>query len=318
MRDKVSIIIPVYNSEDSINRCVNSIEENTYENYEVILIEDCSSDRSFETCKKLERKYDNIVCIQNSMNRGVSYTRNQGLKKASGKYLMFVDSDDWVEKDYVETFVNTIIKEQTNLVISGYVNHDEVQNGRTDIFGFPDIDTSRKIDYKECLEKLYEDRLIQILWNKIFLMDIVKENEIYFDETISIGEDFRFVLKYIEKMRQPEIILLDRPLYHYMRDNPNSLMSAAKLANIDEILVNLRMMKELLGEKKEKIEAELIQEREQQVQLYAYFIYRNSVYTKQEKKELLQQLDPKKWKGLYRRNRELVMKEKISGIVRRR
>lgn len=313
---KVSVIVPVYNSESSIKRCVESLVEGTYKELEVLLIDDCSKDQSLEQCKELENTYEQVICLKNQTNQGVSATRNRGLRQATGTYLMFLDSDDWVEANYVEMFVKTMEQEQVPLVISGYVNHDEVRNGRTDIFGFEGVEDLAKTDYRECLSTLFENCLIQILWNKIFLLETVKTNQIVFDEGISIGEDFRFVLQYLECMQDTEIALLNKPLYHYMRDNPNSLMSAAKLANIDEILWNQKKMKELLGESNSKIQSYLKQEREKQIELYAYLIYRNLSYSKYEKKMLMKQLDAKRWKVLYQKNRILELKEKISRIIK--
>ena len=96
---KVSIVIPVYKAADTITRCVESLEKNTYENLQIILIEDCSGDQTINVCKKLASMYDNVQCIENDENHGVSYTRNHGLDYADGNYLMFVDSDDYVEVD---------------------------------------------------------------------------------------------------------------------------------------------------------------------------------------------------------------------------
>ena len=105
---KVSIVIPVYKAADTITRCVESLEKNTYKNLQIILVEDCSGDQTINICKKLANTYDNVLCIENDQNHGVSYTRNQGLDYADGTYLMFVDSDDYVEADYVETMISVI------------------------------------------------------------------------------------------------------------------------------------------------------------------------------------------------------------------
>lgn len=312
MKDKVSIVIPVYNAEKTIERCVRSICEGIYDNVQVILIEDCSKDESWNVCQKLKKAYKSVECIQNERNRGVSYTRNKGLEIADGKYLMFVDSDDWVEPNYVEAFVNVQKESGSPLVVSGYINHDEVQNGKTEYFGFEGIDRHKLVDYKECLEKLFEDRFAQVLWNKIFQMEIVKQNHICFDESISIGEDFRFILMYLEKMQQDKIVLLNQLLYHYMRDNPQSLMASAKLTKIDELLKNQAQMQRMIGKSEEEITKKITEERKRQIELYCYFIYRNTSYSKMEKKQLMKELSGDKWKKFYNQNKKLDLKEKIA------
>ena len=118
MREKVSVIIPAFKAEKTIERCVKSIAEGNYQNIEIVLVDDCSPDMTFEKCKMLEKRYATVIVKQNKENRGVSYTRNQGLRYITGKYLMFVDSDDWVEPDYIERFVFEMERENLAIAIS--------------------------------------------------------------------------------------------------------------------------------------------------------------------------------------------------------
>ena len=133
---KVSIVIPVYKAADTITSCVESLEKNTYKNLQIILVEDCSGDQTIDVCKELANTYDNVLCIENDQNHGVSYTRNHGLDYADGTYLMFVDSDDYVEVDYIETMISAIscTDNESIMPVCGYINHDEKKNGRIDIF----------------------------------------------------------------------------------------------------------------------------------------------------------------------------------------
>lgn len=133
---KVSIVIPVYKAADTITRCVESLENNTYKNLQIILVEDCSGDQTIGVCRKLADMYDNVLCVENDQNHGVSYTRNHGLDYAEGTYLMFVDSDDYVVEDYVETMVTAVsdTEDEKIIPVCGYINHDEKKTGRTDIF----------------------------------------------------------------------------------------------------------------------------------------------------------------------------------------
>ena len=100
----VSIVVPVYNSEKTIERCLKSILQNTYKNIEIIIVDDFSSDNSYLICKKLSHQFHNIKIYQNDKNKGVSYTRNIGLSHCRGVYVLFVDSDDWIEKKTYKCF----------------------------------------------------------------------------------------------------------------------------------------------------------------------------------------------------------------------
>ena len=314
MEEKVSIIIPVYKAEKTIERCVQSIAKGTYQNVEIILVEDCSPDASLKKCRILEKKYDSVIVKHNIENRGVSYTRNQGLKCITGKYLMFVDSDDWVEPDYVKCFVNEMAKANLAMVISGYVNHDEVFNGRTDIFGWGNTGKSQVSDLSEKLPELYHNRLLQQLWNKIFRAEVVLENEICFDETISMGEDFRFILEYLAKVKQKsdKCVLIDRPLYHYIRDNQSSLMSTFSNENIAEPLKNISLMIPLLniGQKEQTLFYE--KEKDRIVGQYAYRIMHNSNCSITKKMDLIKEIAGSTWKKWFIKLSIICVKEKIA------
>ena len=172
MNDKVSIIIPVYNAESTIERCVVSLLQGEYSNIEIILVDDDSVDASWEICERLEKSNNQVIAVRNKWNRGVSFTRNAGLKLASGKYLMFVDSDDWVEKNFVNKMVETMNTNDIQLAIMGYVNHDEIHNGRLDYFKWNSFDKVKLIQLKQKILELYDQRMLQQLWNKIFLLEI--------------------------------------------------------------------------------------------------------------------------------------------------
>ena len=310
----MSLLYRSRKAEKTIERCVQSIAEGTYPNVEIILVEDCSPDASLKKCRILEKKYDSVIVKHNIENRGVSYTRNQGLKCITGKYLMFVDSDDWVEPDYVESFVNEMAKANLAMVISGYVNHDEVFNGRTDIFGWGNTGEIQVSALSEKLSELYHNRLLQQLWNKIFRTEVVLENEICFDETISMGEDFRFILEYLAKVKQKsdKCVLLDRPLYHYIRDNETSLMSTFGNENIAEPLKNISLMIPLLnlGQEEQKLFYE--KEKERIVGQYAYRIMHNSNCSITKKMDLLKGIAGSTWKKWFIKLSIICVKEKIA------
>ena len=122
----ISIIIPVYNAKNTLRRCVESIVYGEEREVEVILVEDCSKDDSWEICTKLEREFSQVKCYRNDKNRGVSYSRNQGLKKAHGEYVLFVDSDDWVSGRCVKRMIEMVTQYPDLFVICGYRYYDNV------------------------------------------------------------------------------------------------------------------------------------------------------------------------------------------------
>ena len=109
MEPKVSVIVPVYNAEQTLRKCVESLIFGLYRNIEVILVEDCSSDNSWALCQLLCEEFQSVRCVRNESNSGVSCTRNYGISLATGEYLCFVDSDDWVSGRYVSRLVTQTI-----------------------------------------------------------------------------------------------------------------------------------------------------------------------------------------------------------------
>lgn len=306
---KFSVIVPVYNAAATIERCVKSLIDCS-DDIQIILIEDCSKDDSRNVCCLLEQRYDSVLLLCNEQNRGVSYTRNRGLDAAEGEFILFVDSDDWVDGDYISVF-GQAVSEESRFAVCGYVNHDEKQNGRTDVYAWTDFENTKTVDLKQELEKLYNACLLQQLWNKIFVTDIIRKNGIRFDETISIGEDTRFVLDYIQKGNITEITLINRPLYHYMRDQAGSLMFRIGYESIDEPLKNLQKLYEIEGIDPLIAKQRLAEDRQKQLELYAYLIMHNMGMRRYEKRRLILNLDNTLGKHLYRKNSIILFKETI-------
>ena len=309
---KFSVIIPVYNAAHTIRRCVESIVNNTFKDIEIILIEDGSLDDSWEVCRKLAEEFTSVVALHNKKNSGVSYTRNRGLEQARGQYTMFVDSDDWVSPNYYETFARVVEQYDSKFAICGYVNHDEKQNGRTDEFKWKDFEGEKKTNLQSVLKELYDDCLLQQLWNKVFITSVIKENNIRFDESISIGEDFRFILEYLKAGEIETVVLINSALYHYMRDQDGSLMYRVGYESVEEPLKNLTKLYELMGLDAIEIETKVQEARQKQIEMYAYLIMHNAGMSRKEKKRLILALDSTRGQELYKENRNVYIKERVS------
>lgn len=172
----VSIIIPVYNSEKYINRCIQSILSQDYQEIEIILVNDGSKDNSLKLIKKYAQKYDNIK-VFTQKNQGPGVARNLGIKKSRGDYITFVDSDDYIEKDYIKILTESV--GNNDIIISGYKTIDEnmrLINER--------IPKGTKMDYVKYVSTCC----------KLYKKDLIVKNNIIFPSR-KIGEDVLFTLK---------------------------------------------------------------------------------------------------------------------------
>ncbi len=219
MQPKVSVIIPAYNAEKTIEKCLNSVIDQTYRNLEIIIINDGSQD---ETINKISKyREDKRVIIINQDNSGVSETRNRGIKKASGDYIMFIDSDDWLESNTIEELVN--ISRSKDVEVVRY-NCYYQENKKITVPSLYNL-ANKKIK-SEDFEK---ERVIEhFLLNKepiknfvmlLFIQKSVFENGLKFQKELYMMEDVYFYLNMFKEINS--IYFLDMALYHYC-DNENS------------------------------------------------------------------------------------------------
>lgn len=278
---KFSVIVPVYNAAKSIERCVDSLVKSSGNNSQIILVEDCSKDNSFEVCRCLAHKYSNVTLLHNEQNRGVSHTRNRGLDAATGEFILFCDSDDWVETDWSSVLINEASVNQSWLPICGFQeeNNLEVVNK---VQLWSDYGT---IDYVP-LHKAFDvfDRvLLQQLWTKAFQRTIIHKNNIHFDESQAMGEDLQFVLDYLEAGNFEGFSIISTPLYHY-NSNSGTLMSNFGLINRDEEYQRLQQLGRITRNE-ERYKDELKRMKENHV----YHILRSKLPMKK-KRELAHQI----------------------------
>lgn len=211
-KEKISIIVPVYNSQSTISKCINSLLRQTYENIEIILVDDGSCDHSLDICLFF-KNFDKRIKVFNKQNGGVSSARNFGIEMATGKFIMFCDSDDWVENTWCETMINLYIPEC--LVMSGYYCHYQDKNQW--IGEYIEDKVIPKEDY--LLTKKYGGFAP---WNKLFCLDKIKLNQIRFPDDITLGEDQLFVWRYLQCI-SGDIIYSKKPLNHYSWPEKQSL-----------------------------------------------------------------------------------------------
>lgn len=202
MKKRYSIIIPVYNCQDYIGRCIESIINQKYKNYEIILIDDGSSDNSGTICDEYAKDNKQIKVIHKK-NEGVSAARNDGLNQVSGKYICFLDSDDYIDKNYFDT-IDKIIEKHNEVELINFGFYSEVENSKfellsSDIINYKEKYYNSQIKIKKDFVNLWDNTMLYNIWNKIYLTKIIKENEITFPN-YNWGEDVEFNRIYLSKI----------------------------------------------------------------------------------------------------------------------
>lgn len=215
----ISIIIPIYNSDKYLATCINSVLKQTFSDFELLLINDGSTDGSEEICTEYEKK-DSRIKVYHKDNGGVSSARNLGLKKARGKWVCFMDSDDSAQKNYLFDLLVAVESEQTDLVIQGFKSIDR-EKEREIAFGNSFI----KADEYKILFEEKEIFKYGYPFSKLFKKEIITRSDILFPEDYSFAEDLSFFLNYLSKCRF--VNFQEKYNYNYV-SQPNSLSKTVK------------------------------------------------------------------------------------------
>lgn len=239
MRRKVSIVVPIYNVESYLEKCIKSITNQTYNDLEIILVDDGSTDDSPSICDKW-KELDKRVVVIHKENGGLSSARNAGLEIATGDYIMFEDSDDWLQNDIVERCINRIEEKQADVVIFGYSKVDE--NGKslgTLSFGNGNY-TNEEMSHQ--LHKRILEMSFGYAWNKLYKLSTIKASGIINDGSIIDREDLYFNLSLFKYLNN--ISYLDYAGYYYLQRG-NSLLHNADLRRLTNINVFCDKMKSI-------------------------------------------------------------------------
>lgn len=226
-----SIIIPIYNVERYLLQCLESVLNQTYTNIEVILVNDGSTDNSGAICEEIKVN-DSRVKVIHTDNKGVSFARNLGINIATGDYILFVDSDDWLEKDAIEKISKVLNKRLYDLVFFNLVK--EIDNKLIPVYPFQD---SRSLISKNELENMLPQLIKQEVINspiKIYKTDVIKNNNIKFNTGISIAEDYLFNIECF--LNADSLFIMKDILYHYMIRNNNSLTRKFKENKYEQLM----------------------------------------------------------------------------------
>lgn len=223
----VSIIVPVYNSEKTLARCIDSILKQQYQNTEVILVNDGSTDSSLAICQEYAKNDSRIIVIDKE-NTGVSDTRNVGIARATGEYFQFVDSDDWIDENSTKALVDRIQETKCDMVISSFYR---VINGR--MAEKSHITDNKVMDKKEFISHMMEapaNFYYGVMWNKLYRGDIIRQHNITCCTDLEWCEDFLFNLDYIRYAES--FASMNTPVYYYVKTKNSLVERQCTLKNI--------------------------------------------------------------------------------------
>ena len=260
--DQISVIIPIYNVKKYLRRCVDGVKKQTYKNIEIILVDDGSTDGSGELCDELKKEDERIVVLHKK-NGGLSSARNAGVKIANGKYVCFIDSDDTVDEDYVETLYEIIKKYKTKLAIC---SHRIYYSGNKTAI---DMSTgeSGKIDSETIIKKLlYADGIDTSTWAKMFAKDLLEKypfpegrnfedtatTYLYLDSAKYIGLNsvakYNYYIRNTSISQKPfdkskmDLITSTREMYNYVTEKYPKMKSGAERRLMYAYLSTLRQI----------------------------------------------------------------------------
>lgn len=251
---KISVIVPVYNAQKYLEACVESLIKQTYDNYEVILVNDGSTDQSLEICKLFEKKSEKVKII-NQQNSGVSCARNKGLEQATGQYVMFVDADDWIDQEMLSQLAMKVIQTEANFVMCNFIREystksEPISSGfkSSTILEHHEIEEQLILGFIEKKEKELQHILAPFRgpWGKLFDLALIRKHQLKFDNQLIIGEDFLFNLQYLKHCKKALII---EDFYYHYRSNESSITRKYKEACWPNIYkVTLQKIEEFIKE----------------------------------------------------------------------
>lgn len=232
---KVSIVVPIYNAEEHLKLCLDSILNQTYKNIELVLVNDGSTDNSINIINEYKEKYSNIIKVINKENTGVSDTRNIGVENATGEYLMFSDNDDYMEPNVIEEYIKANDNDY-DIIIGGYLR--KTYEGK--------ILFTRKLENKEL------SPYIQLAsWGKLYKMSFIKENNFKFLKT-AIADDFYFNI--FAYNATDKIKSIDNVGYHWMFNSKSlSNTDSKKMNRTDDLIKTLNQIQKDIKTKNRQI-----------------------------------------------------------------
>lgn len=231
MKPQISIIVPVYNVQKYLNDCINSVIQQIFYNWELILVDDGSKDESGAICDMFAAK-DSRITVVHQENSGVSMARNAGIKKSQGEYIFFLDSDDYIQSNALDVLHSAMVASDADCAI---LSIDYVFEGQEKEEKY--ILPPEKVVLSEKLNEIYRAFFVRHVFHsacgKLYRSDIIKKNDIQFEKGISILEDGMFVSDYLK--RSDIIVTLQDSFYFYRQFESDSLMKRFNINAIEAL-----------------------------------------------------------------------------------
>ena len=238
---KVSILVPFYNVEEFVGRCVESLFTQSYSNIEYVFVNDCTPDKSMDVINGCIKKYDiaeRCKMIIHEQNLGISASRNDCLNNMTGDYFLFVDADDYIDKDMVALLVDAAVRENADISGCGYI--EEYLDHSVE---YPQKYTN---DHGEMLRSVTMLTIKGVLWKLLIRKEVVIINNLRFPYDNSINEDYYFCCRLFYYAKS--FASVDRCLYHYVQYNPNNL-TRLSLHNIESQVAAIKVVEDFYREK---------------------------------------------------------------------
>lgn len=218
-RDLFSIIVPVYNSESYINECIKSIIDSNYLNWELLLIDDGSTDKSGTICDEWSQR-DSRIKVFHKVNGGVSSARNLGIEKAKGYWLIFVDSDDFISPDFMNRILEKTSCGDADLVFNDF---NIIYSNKRELFRTYSWNANKEESFRNYLVHSWP----RVAWGAV-KKDLITKNNIRYPENLTAFEDFHFMCRCI--LCSHKVIKISEPLYNYRRTNVSSITNTLTIS----------------------------------------------------------------------------------------
>lgn len=231
INNKLSIILSAYNVANYIEKTIQSLAHQTVKDFEVMAVDDCSTDETLNILKKYDRKYQWFHVVAHAQKAGVSAARNTGIKLTKSKYLTFVDGDDWVEPNYVEYFLTKFAEHpELDLVSCGFFI--DSKNGKSK----PQVEKKHMgfLNRDDAIKQIIKmnGAVMGYTWNKMYRRDLIEKHDLSFLPDLALMEDQLFNVEYATVARK--FYLDDIPLYHYV-SRKDSVTKKFDMENVKNI-----------------------------------------------------------------------------------
>lgn len=259
MKPKISIIVPIYNVEPYLSRCLDSLVKQTLQEIEIIAVNDGSTDKSLLILREYAEK-DHRITVVDQKNAGVSFARNEGIQMARGEYIGFVDPDDWIDANMYEVLYREAVQEQAEIVMCGYMREFGT-HAKEKIFSLPQKVTYRGEQVRTQVmrrligplaEEMGNPELLDAwgtVWSKIYRADLVRKHGLEFVDLNKVGTNEDSLFNIYACSYATSFVFLNRPLYHYWRSHSGSVTSGFKPRLLEQWFTLYTYMEDFLNQK---------------------------------------------------------------------